>query len=109
MMLAQGATMTASWGAERVIVRDNRHKAVVGYVPFGYSFQPMFGDSNQASNVRVPHLALAALADVVAPISRTSQMIEALGGRQVLCKHRRDATRFSRGRCARGVWLTFAF
>ena len=39
MMLVQGATMTASWGAERVIVRDNRYKAVVGYVPF-FGLQP---------------------------------------------------------------------
>lgn len=83
MMLVQGATMTASWGgAERVIVRDNRYKAVVGYVPFsGYSFQPMFGDSNQGvKSVRVPYLGIGGTADVVAPISRTSQMIEALGG-----------------------------
>ncbi len=83
MMLAQGATMTTSWGgAERVIVRDDRYKAIVGYVPFsGYSFQPAFGDSNQGvKRVRVPYLGIGGTADVVAPISRTSQMIEALGG-----------------------------
>ena len=35
MMLVQGAKLTTSWGgAERVIVRDNRYKAVLGYVPF---------------------------------------------------------------------------
>lgn len=83
MMLVQGATMTTSWGgAERTIVRDNRYKAVVGYVPFsGYSFFPAFGDSNEGvQGVRVPYLGIGGTADVVAPISRTSQMIEALGG-----------------------------
>ncbi len=83
MMLVQGATMTTSWGgAERIIVRDNRYKAVVGYVPFsGYSFFPAFGDSNQGvQSVRVPYLGIGGTADVVAPISRTSQMIEALDG-----------------------------
>ena len=83
MMLAQGAKITASWGgAERVIVRDNRYKAVVGYVPYsGQNFLPAFGDSNGGvRSVRVPYLGIGGTADVVAPISRTSQMIEALGG-----------------------------
>ena len=83
MMLAQGAKITASWGgAERVIVRDNRYKAVVGYVPYsGQSFLSAFGDSNSGvRSVRVPYLGIGGTADVVAPISRTSQMIEALGG-----------------------------
>jgi predicted dienelactone hydrolase len=83
MMLAQGAKLTSSWGgAERVIVRDNRYKAVVGYVPYsGQPFQPAFGDSNGGvRSVRVPYLGIGGTADIVAPISRTSQMIEALGG-----------------------------
>ncbi len=83
MMLVQGAKMTTSWGgAERVIVRDNRYKAVVGYVPYsGQSFLPAFGDSNGGvRGVRVPYLGIGGTADVVAPISRTSQMIAALGG-----------------------------
>ena len=83
MMLAQGAKITASWGgAERVIVRDNRYKAVVGYVPYsGQNFLSAFGDSNSGvRSVRVPYLGIGGTADVVAPISRTSQMIEALGG-----------------------------
>ncbi len=83
MMLVQGAKLTTSWGgAERVIVRDNRYKAVVGYVPYsGQSFLPAFGDSNGGvASVRVPYLGIGGTADVVAPISRTSQMIEALGG-----------------------------
>ena len=83
MMLVQGAKLTTSWGgAERVIVRDNRYKAVVGYVPYsGQSFQPAFGDSNGGvRSVRVPYLGIGGTADIVAPISRTSQMIEALSG-----------------------------
>jgi predicted dienelactone hydrolase len=83
MMLAQGAKMTTSYGGtERTILRDNRYKALVGYVPFsGYSFQPAFGDSNQGvKGVRVPYLGLGGTADIVAPISRTSQMIGALSG-----------------------------
>lgn len=83
IMLVQGARMTTSWGgAERVIVRDNRYKAVVGYVPFsGYSFQPMFGASNEGvKGVRVPYLGIGGTADVVAPIGRTSEMISNLGG-----------------------------
>ncbi len=83
MMLAQGSKMTTSLGgAERTITRDTRYKAIVGYVPFsGYSFQPAFGDSNQGvKSVRVPYLGIGGTADIVAPISRTSQMIEALGG-----------------------------
>ena len=83
MMLAQGAKITASWGGtERVIVRDNRYKAVVGYVPYsGQNFLPAFGDSNGGvRSVRVPYLGIGGTADVVAPISRTSQMIAALGG-----------------------------
>jgi predicted dienelactone hydrolase len=83
MMLAQGAKMTASLGgAERVIVRDNRYKAVVGYVPFsGYSFLAAFGDSNQGvKSVRVPYLGIGGTADVVAPISRASQMVNTLSG-----------------------------
>jgi len=83
MMLVQGAKITASWGgAERVIVRDNRYKAVVGYVPYsGQNFLPAFGDSNGGvRSVRVPYLGIGGTADVVAPISRSSQMIEALGG-----------------------------
>jgi hypothetical protein len=82
-MLVQGAKMTASWGgSERVIVRDNRYKALVGYVPFaGYNFLAAFGDSNQGvKSVRVPYLALAGTADIVAPISRSRQMTEALSG-----------------------------
>jgi predicted dienelactone hydrolase len=87
MMLAQGAKLTTSFaGAERVIVRDNRYKAVVGYVPFsGYSFQPAFGDSNGGvRSVRVPYLGIGGTADIVAPLSRTSQMISALGGSKYL-------------------------
>ena len=83
IMLVQGAKITASWGgAERVIVRDNRYKAVVGYVPYsGQNFLPAFGDSNGGvRSVRVPYLGIGGTADVVAPISRTAQMIEALGG-----------------------------
>ena len=83
MMLVQGAKITASWGgAERVIVRDNRYKAVVGYVPYsGQSFLPAFGDSNGGvRSVRVPYLGIGGTADVVAPISRSSQMIQALSG-----------------------------
>ena len=83
IMLAQGAKLTTSWGgAERVIVRDNRYKAVVGYVPYsGQSFQPAFGDSNGGvRSVRVPYLGIGGTADVVAPISRTAQMVEALSG-----------------------------
>lgn len=83
MMLVQGAKITASWGgAERVIVRDNRYKAVVGYVPYsGQSFLPAFGDSNGGvRSVRVPYLGIGGTADIVAPISRTSQMIDALSG-----------------------------
>ena len=83
MMLAQGAKLTTSFGgAERVIVRDNRYKAVVGYVPYsGQSFLPAFGDSNGGvRSVRVPYLGIGGTADTVAPISRTSQMIEALSG-----------------------------
>jgi predicted dienelactone hydrolase len=83
IMLAQGATMTTSLGgAERNIIRDDRYKAVIGYVPFsGYSFLPVFGDSNQGvRSVRVPYLGIGGTADIVAPISRSSQMVEALGG-----------------------------
>lgn len=83
MMLVQGAKLTTSWGgAERVIVRDNRYKAVVGYVPYsGQPFLPAFGDSNGGvRSVRVPYLGIGGTADIVAPISRTSQMVEALGG-----------------------------
>jgi predicted dienelactone hydrolase len=83
VMLVQGAKMTASWGgSERVIVRDPRYKAVVGYVPFaGYSFLAAFGDSNQGvKSVRVPYLGLGGTSDIVAPISRSSQMAEALSG-----------------------------
>ena len=83
MMLVQGAKLTTSFGgAERVIVRDNRYKAVVGYVPYsGQSFQPAFGDSNGGvRSVRVPYLGIGGTADIVAPISRTSQMIGALSG-----------------------------
>jgi predicted dienelactone hydrolase len=83
MMLAQGSKMTTSLGGtERTILRDNRYKAVVGYVPFsGYSFQPAFGDSNQGvKGIRVPYLGIGGTADVVAPISRTSQAINALSG-----------------------------
>jgi predicted dienelactone hydrolase len=82
-MLVQGAKMTASWGGrERVIVRDNRYKALVGYVPFaGYNFLAAFGDSNQGvKSVRVPYLGLGGTADIVAPISRSSQMASALSG-----------------------------
>jgi predicted dienelactone hydrolase len=87
IMLAQGAKLTTSWGgAERVIVRDNRYKALVGYVPYsGQSFQPVFGDSNGGvRSVRVPYLGIAGTADIVAPVSRTSQMIEALSGSKYL-------------------------
>lgn len=83
MMLVQGAKITASWGgAERVIVRDNRYKAIVGYVPYsGQPFLPAFGDSNGGvRSVRVPYLGIGGTADIVAPISRTSQMIDALSG-----------------------------
>ena len=83
IMLVQGAKITASWGgAERVIVRDNRYKAVVGYVPYsGQSFLPAFGDSNGGvRSVRVPYLGIGGTADVVAPISRISQMVSALSG-----------------------------
>lgn len=83
IMLVQGAKITASWGgAERVIVRDNRYKAIVGYVPYsGQSFLPAFGDSNGGvRSVRVPYLGIGGTADIVAPISRTSQMIDALSG-----------------------------
>lgn len=83
MMLVQGAKLTTSWGgAERVIVRDNRYKAIVGYVPYsGQPFLPAFGDSNGGvRSVRVPYLGIGGTVDIVAPISRTSQMIEALSG-----------------------------
>ncbi len=83
MMLTQGAKMTSSYsGAERTILRDGRYKAVVGYVPFaGYSFLAAHGESNQGvKGVRVPYLGIGGTSDVVAPISRSSQMVEALSG-----------------------------
>jgi predicted dienelactone hydrolase len=83
MFLAQGATMTTSLGGtERFIVRDDRYKALVGYVPFaGYSFLAAFGESNRGtSRIRVPFLAIGGTADVVAPISRSSQAVANLSG-----------------------------
>lgn len=55
---------------------------MVGYVPFaGYSFLAAHGDSNQGvKSVRVPYLGIGGTSDVVAPISRSSQMVEALSG-----------------------------
>lgn len=83
MMLAQGAEITKSWsGSSRQVVRDERYKAVVGYVPFsGYPFLAAFGDSNRGvRDVRTPYLGIGGSADVVAPIDRTQQMIDRLAG-----------------------------
>jgi len=87
MMLVQGAKITKSWsGSERPVVRDERYKAVVGYVPFsGYPFLAAFGEGNGGvRNVRTPYLAIAGTADTVAPLGRTSQMVEALAGHRTL-------------------------
>ncbi|MCS6996374.1 MAG: hypothetical protein NZ533_05360 [Casimicrobiaceae bacterium] len=83
MMIAQGAAMTRSWsGATRVVVRDPRYKAIVGYVPFsGYPFLAAFGDSNEGvRDIRTPYLAIGGSADWVAPIARTQQLVERLAG-----------------------------
>jgi predicted dienelactone hydrolase len=82
-ILVQGSKMTTSFsGAERTIVRDNRYKAVVGYVPFaGYSFLPALGDANAGTKgIRVPYLGIGGTADVVAPISRSSQAVSNMSG-----------------------------
>ncbi|MFN3629756.1 MAG: alpha/beta hydrolase family protein [Casimicrobiaceae bacterium] len=83
MMLVQGAEITASWsGRSRPVVRDERYKAVVGYVPFsGYPFLAAFGEGNRGvRDVRTPYLGIGGSADLVAPIDRTRQMIDRLAG-----------------------------
>ncbi len=83
MFLAQGARMSTSLGgAERVILRDTRYKAIVGYVPFaGYSFQSAFGEGNAGTQgIRVPVLAIGGTADVVAPLNRSTQAVNNFGG-----------------------------
>lgn len=83
MMLVQGAEITKSWsGSSRRVIRDERYKAVVGYVPFsGYPFLAAFGDSNRGvRDIRTPYLAIGGSEDIVAPIDRTRQMVDRLAG-----------------------------
>jgi dienelactone hydrolase len=66
--------------------RDDRIRAVVGYVPYsGQSFLPAFCDSQTgAREVNKPYLAIAGTWDTTAPINQTERAVNAMGSSRYL-------------------------
>lgn len=99
-MLAVGAKLTATLGLSSLaVVRDERIKAISGYVPYsGQSFLPAFGDDqNGVDGLAVPYLGISGTADFTAPISLTEQAVNRLAGSRFLVAlqdvgHRYDAS-----------------
>ena len=81
MMLLAGAELTTSifLTSERVI-RDDRIKAAVGYVPyFGQRILPAFGRDNAGvGSVTMPFLAISGTADLTAPIGLVEEALPRL-------------------------------
>jgi hypothetical protein len=87
MMLLGGAELTTSifLTSERV-VRDDRFKAAVGYVPyFGQRILPAFGDDNRGvGDVTLPYLAISGDADFTAPIGLVEEGLQRHAGSRKL-------------------------
>ena len=81
VMLLGGAGLTNTLGLSwKPVLRDDRIKAAVGYVPyFGQSFFPAFGrDQGGLAEVTLPYLAISGTADTTAPIGPTRIGIQRL-------------------------------
>ena len=81
VLLMAGAQLTTSIGqSSKVVTRDPRLKAAVGYVPyFGQTILPAFGrDQNGLDNVTIPYLAIGGTLDTVAPLGPITQGVARL-------------------------------
>ncbi len=84
IMLLGGAKLTYQLftNAAKTVIRDDRVRAAVGYVPyFGLDAIPAFGDDQAGVDaVTLPYLALSGSDDPIAPIDSTRQAIERMAG-----------------------------
>jgi hypothetical protein len=81
LLLMAGAQLTVSIGqSSKVVTRDPRLKAAVGYVPyFGQTLLPAFGrDQTGVSPVKIPYLAIGGTLDTIAPLGPITQGMEQL-------------------------------
>jgi dienelactone hydrolase len=81
LLLMAGAQLTVSLGqSSKVVTRDARLKAAVGYVPyFGQTFFPAFGrDQSGVGAVTIPYQAISGTEDTVAPLSATDAGMQQL-------------------------------
>jgi dienelactone hydrolase len=81
LLLMAGAQLTVSIAqSSKMVTRDPRLKAAVGYVPyFGQTLLPAFGrDQNGVAPVTIPYLAIAGTLDTVAPLAPITQGVEQL-------------------------------
>jgi hypothetical protein len=82
-----GADITSSLTRNcEATARDDRVKAVVGYVPFsGWSFLPVFCDGQEgARGVSKPYLGIGGTLDTTAPIGMTEQAINKMSSSRYL-------------------------
>ena len=87
MLLLGGAELTNSiFLTSQRVVRDERLKAAVGYVPyFGQRILPAFGHDNRGvDGVTLPFLAISGTADLTAPIGLVEDAMHRLGGSREL-------------------------
>lgn len=87
MMLVGGAELTRSVSlSTRRVVKDDRIKAAVGYVPyFGALIFPAFGRDNRGvDSVTLPFLAISGTADLVAPLDPVRKAMNRLRGSRAL-------------------------
>lgn len=87
MMLLGGAELTTSiFLSTQRVTKDDRIKAVVGYVPyFGQAILPAFGRQNRGvDGVTLPFLAISGTADTTAPIGLVEDAIHRLGASREL-------------------------
>lgn len=87
LVLLGGAGLTTRFDfSTRVVLKEPRLKAAVGYIPFfGQAGLPAFGLGQAGiDGVALPYLAIGGTADVVAPLAQTEPAMRRLGGSRVL-------------------------
>ena len=87
MMLLGGAELTTSiFLTTKAVIRDDRIKAAVGYVPyFGQHILPAFGRDNRGvEGVALPYLAISGDADTTAPLGLVEEAMPRLASSRKL-------------------------
>lgn len=87
MLLLAGGELTTSLGqSRRQVLKDDRLRAIVTFVPYsGVSRLPAFGDDQRGTaKLDVPYLAVSGTEDRIAPLSMTREAVRRMRGTRYL-------------------------